>query len=107
MNGSGNDTLIIQKKTFSPTVCVQGEDMLVYVALPNMLCFNTPDNVPLNEFRYPTSVRAMFPNAYGILAVVVDTANQVFVYNPVTDELLPVDFGKTDRRRINTQLGDR
>lgn len=106
--GSGNstDTLIIQKKTFAPSVCVTG-GLLVYVALPNMLCFNTLANVPLNEFRYPTSVRAMYPNSYGIMAVVVDTANQVFVYSPVTDELLPVDFGKSDRRRINTSLGER
>ena len=49
----------------------------------------------------------MFPNFFGILAVVVDSANQVFVYSPVTDELLPVDFGKGDMKRINTQLGER
>ncbi|CAD7939338.1 unnamed protein product [Amoebophrya sp. A120] len=79
---------IFQKKALAPMIA---SDFLIYVALPNTVVhYSLQDHAEVNEFKHNIAVKAVYPNANGTRAALLDTGGNLMVYSPVSDECVQV-----------------
>lgn len=83
------------------TAVAMTEEFLIYgTARGTIHYFSLEDWCYVNEFRFNTGIRQVYPNAMGTRVVFIDSTNAAYLYNPVNDQAIAIENFSSSTEKV-------